>query len=246
MARLIDNVKNMSSPKLLRKISMSRQKPFKVAILGQNGVGKSAFTVRFLTRRFIGEYDPLLEKVYSCTKGVDGETVVFEVLDTAAQGEHSKLEENIKWADAFILIYSVTDEGSFQECSRLKFLINSYAKRQRKTSISLADGSITTTPVFLVGNQNDRIHDRIVTEEQGDQKSLEMGCASFYEISVRECVDSVGKIFTNLYRLCKKSKRTRQSVSRQLSLPSVIPEEVDKELNSLTLTRRRKGLFTVG
>jgi ABC-type Mn2+/Zn2+ transport system ATPase subunit len=35
-------MKNMSSPKLLRKISMStKQKPFKVAILGQNGVGKS-------------------------------------------------------------------------------------------------------------------------------------------------------------------------------------------------------------
>lgn len=41
------------------------------------------------------------------------------------------LEANIRWADAFILMYSVTDKCSFDECNRLKFLIN-YNKRRKK------------------------------------------------------------------------------------------------------------------
>jgi hypothetical protein len=43
------------------------------------------------------------------------------------------LEANIRWADVFILMYSVTDKCSFDECSRLKFLIN-YNKRRRRLS----------------------------------------------------------------------------------------------------------------
>lgn len=41
------------------------------------------------------------------------------------------LEKNIQGADAFILMYSVTDKCSFDDCNRLKFLIN-YNKRRRK------------------------------------------------------------------------------------------------------------------
>lgn len=41
------------------------------------------------------------------------------------------LEANIRWAEAFILTYSVTDKCSFDECNRLKFLIN-YNKRRRR------------------------------------------------------------------------------------------------------------------
>lgn len=39
--------------------------------------------VRFITRRFIGEYDPNLEKVYTHTTAIDGEAVLFEILDAA-------------------------------------------------------------------------------------------------------------------------------------------------------------------
>lgn len=138
----------------------------------------------------------------------------------------------------------MTDECSFSECSRLKFLINSYAKRQRK-SVTLPSGGMSTTPVFLVGNQNDRTHDRTITEEQGELKAIELGCAGFYEISVRECADSVGKILTNLYTLCRKTKKSKPALSRQLSLPSGVPDGVDSDLNALTLSRRRKALFTI-
>lgn len=37
--------------------------------------------VRFITRRFIGEYDPNLEKIYSFNTIMDNEAVLFEILD---------------------------------------------------------------------------------------------------------------------------------------------------------------------
>lgn len=39
--------------------------------------------VRFITRRFIGEYDPNLEKIYTYNTIIDNEIVLFEILDAA-------------------------------------------------------------------------------------------------------------------------------------------------------------------
>lgn len=48
------------------------------------------------------------------------------------------LDSQLKWADAFVLVYSVTDKCSFDECNRLKFLIN-YHKRRRKLTNNKVD-----------------------------------------------------------------------------------------------------------
>lgn len=44
-----------------------------------------AMVVRFITRRYIGEYDPSLEKVYTFHTVIDNEMVYFDILDTAGQ-----------------------------------------------------------------------------------------------------------------------------------------------------------------
>ncbi|XP_008566181.1 PREDICTED: ras-like protein family member 12 [Galeopterus variegatus] len=54
-----------------------------LAILGRRGVGKSALTVKFLTKRFISEYDPNLEDTYSSEETVDHQPVHLRVMDTA-------------------------------------------------------------------------------------------------------------------------------------------------------------------
>lgn len=40
-----------------------------------------AMVVRFITRRFIGEYDPNLEKIYTCQTTLDKEQIQFDILD---------------------------------------------------------------------------------------------------------------------------------------------------------------------
>uniref|UniRef100_A0A8C3L0C0 small monomeric GTPase n=1 Tax=Chrysolophus pictus TaxID=9089 RepID=A0A8C3L0C0_CHRPC len=56
-----------------------------VAILGCRGAGKSALTVKFLTKRFISEYDPNLEDTYASEELVDQQPVLLKVMDTADQ-----------------------------------------------------------------------------------------------------------------------------------------------------------------
>ncbi|XP_050362806.1 ras-related and estrogen-regulated growth inhibitor [Nymphalis io] len=178
-----------------------KPKPFKVMVLGQSGVGKSALVVRFITRRFIGEYDPDLEKIYTYHTVIDNETVYFEILDSAGdphESEYVNLESNIRWAEAFILMYSVTDKCSFDECHRLKFLIN-YNKRRRRLASSIKD-SILETPVVLVGNKVDQVGDRMVSTDEGQRRSKEIGCVCFHEISVRESIDQVWSVFRDARR----------------------------------------------
>jgi hypothetical protein len=45
----------------------------------------SALVVRFITRRYIGEYDPTLEKLYTFNTLIDSEMACLEILDTAGQ-----------------------------------------------------------------------------------------------------------------------------------------------------------------
>lgn len=44
-----------------------------------------AMVVRFITRRFIGDYDPNLEKVYTHNTVIDNDVVLFEILDATGQ-----------------------------------------------------------------------------------------------------------------------------------------------------------------
>jgi len=52
-------------------------------------------------------------------------------------------------------MYSVTDKCSFDECYRLKFLIN-YNKRKKRIGNSTKD-PVVDVPVVLVGNKIDQV-----------------------------------------------------------------------------------------
>ncbi|XP_052738294.1 ras-related and estrogen-regulated growth inhibitor isoform X2 [Bicyclus anynana] len=212
------------SPKtsLAKLVLYPKPKPFKIMVLGQSGVGKSALVVRFITRRFIGEYDPSLEKIYAYQTIIDNETVYFEILDSAGdpnESEYANLESNIKWAEAFILMYSVTDKCSFDECHRLKFLIN-YNKRRRRLASSTKD--CMETPVVLVGNKVDQVGDRMVSTDEGQRRSKEIGCVCFHEISVRESIDQVWSVFRDARRFWRVgSKWSRCGGRPEEVLPSL-------------------------
>ncbi|XP_014663068.1 PREDICTED: ras-related and estrogen-regulated growth inhibitor-like [Priapulus caudatus] len=194
---------------LLRRLpssSRDKEKSFRVLLLGQPGIGKTATAVRFVTKRFIGDYDPTLERVYTTKAEVDDDVIIFEVLDTAGQDMEdisARIEDHIRWADGYVIMYSINDKCSFDECMRLKFLINHIRKRGRK----LSHGHANECPVILVGNKSDMIGDRMVSFEQGKRRSLELACVNFHEISARESYGEVLLIFEDLYRNWRRVKK---------------------------------------
>ncbi|TGZ32338.1 Ras-related and estrogen-regulated growth inhibitor [Temnothorax longispinosus] len=62
-------------------------------------------TVRFLTRRYIGEYDHQSETRYKHEVLVDGEPILFEILDTCPKSENELPSMETLRADGLLLIY---------------------------------------------------------------------------------------------------------------------------------------------
>jgi len=74
----------MSSTSGIRGIRQVRRKKstlseVKLAVIGAPGVGKSALTVRFLTKRYIGEYDHQSETRYKNEILVDWDPVSLKL-----------------------------------------------------------------------------------------------------------------------------------------------------------------------
>ncbi|MBV95592.1 Ras-like protein family member 12, partial [Eschrichtius robustus] len=115
-----------------------------LAILGRRGVGKSALTVKFLTRRFISEYDPNLEDTYSSEETVDHQPVHLRVMDTADPDTPRNCERYLNWAHAFLVVYSVDSRQSFEGSSSYLELLALHAKETQRSY-----------PALLLGNKLD-------------------------------------------------------------------------------------------
>ncbi|XP_037099599.1 ras-related and estrogen-regulated growth inhibitor-like [Syngnathus acus] len=146
-----------------------------------------ALCVRFMTKRFIGEYDHKKGKSdYRCCRLVDQEAVDLEILDPAFKNCAPSLEASIRWADGFLLLYSITHRQSFLEVSRLKRLID-----QTKRSLAV--------PAVLVANKADLEIGREVTTEEGERLALDLRCG-FRELSVADTALAVEAAVFQLIR----------------------------------------------
>ncbi|TNM87538.1 hypothetical protein fugu_005759 [Takifugu bimaculatus] len=132
----------------------------KMAVIGASGVGKTALVVRFLTRRFIGDYERNAGNLYSREVQVDGEQVTIQVQDTPGVevtdngvGLPDHVSCSVQWADAVVLVYSVTDQRSFDLIDQLHQLV------------TRAGGA--NMPVILLANKVDLLHLRRVDSQQG-------------------------------------------------------------------------------
>ncbi|CAG5932969.1 unnamed protein product [Menidia menidia] len=175
--------------------SSRKMVPVKLLILGAQNTGKTALCVRFITKRFIGEYDRKKEVTYRCNRVVDQDTVDLEILDVPCKdGSGASIESSICWADGFLLLYSITQRLSFLEVPQLKTLID-------KTKQSLV------VPTVLVANKADLEIGREVTTEEGQRLAKDLRCC-FRELSVAEAVLAVEAAVFQLIRLVLDQQRS--------------------------------------
>ena len=82
----------MSSKYKLKKThSSSRECDICVSLVGPIGCGKSALLVRYITHRFIGEYDPCYEGCWTRCESCDGTEVNLQIMDTCDKVKRSIL-----------------------------------------------------------------------------------------------------------------------------------------------------------
>lgn len=185
-------IQNMSTIAEFATPECPSNRTIKIAVIGGSGVGKTALVVRFLTRRFIGDYERNAGNLYSREVQVDGEQAAIQVQDTPGVDvtcnglslpDHVTC--SIQWADAVVLVYSVTDRHSFDLIGQLHQLV-------------ARAGGVNVPPVILLANKADLLHMRRVDAEQGPLLAAVPGC-SFCEVSASEDYNQVHGAF---HRLC--------------------------------------------
>ncbi|XP_045113854.1 ras-related and estrogen-regulated growth inhibitor-like isoform X1 [Portunus trituberculatus] len=201
----------------------------KIAVLGAPGVGKSALIVRFLTKRYIGEYDHQAEQRYRNEILVDGEPVLFEILDTCNKTmEALPSQETINWADGFLLVYSITDRQSFNWVKRVRLHICERKAGGRGSGLSSAatltptpplppsggmGGDISPTlgpPMVLLANKADMVHLRQVSTEEGEILAKDLECF-FCEVAASEHVMQVANAFHEVFKEVQNMRKRNKT-----------------------------------
>mmetsp|Transcript_49565 Transcript_49565/g.124622 ORF Transcript_49565/g.124622 Transcript_49565/m.124622 type:complete len:201 (+) Transcript_49565:363-965(+) len=129
----------------------------KVLVLGAGGVGKSALTIQFVSGQFQEFYDPTIEELYRKSVQVDGQTYELEIIDTAGTEQFKAMRDlYMKDGQAFILVYSITSLGTFNELDEIKTQI-----------MRIQDDE--DVPMVLVGNKFDLQDKREVNRDDVNQ-----------------------------------------------------------------------------
>ncbi|NXK09729.1 RSLBA protein, partial [Herpetotheres cachinnans] len=249
---------SMSQPFLLAPIAECAPGPpgaqVRLAVLGARGVGKSAMIVRFLTKRFIGDYEPNTGEaagggarrgpprsglcltalcspgnLYSRLVHLEGDHVAVQIQDTPGCIQVQEdcvqvldsLSRCVKWAEGFLLVYSITDYSSYQSVRPLYQHIRKVHPDAR-------------TPIIIVGNKADLLHARQVQAKEGLQLANELG-SLFLEISTSDDSQGVCDVFQYL---CKEVSKLQHASSTDRRRSSIIPRP--KSPNMQDLKRRFK------
>ncbi|XP_025098583.1 ras-related and estrogen-regulated growth inhibitor-like [Pomacea canaliculata] len=203
-----------------------------IAVLGSKGVGKSAIIVRYLTRRFIGDYDPEMDAIFTHSAVVDGKQVVLHIMDSAWHSSARELRHDpVTWADGFLLVFSVTDPDSWSCAQELV------------THLRLSRGD-ERLPIALAANKCDLIHLRRVTGNECAPWAAEHGCG-YREVSASEDPDSVEEVFASLCRQVRTVHRKREKLSWIMQRPAVAAKlQIRQSLRNLAEKKWRSRTST--
>ncbi|KAI1726233.1 ras family domain-containing protein [Ditylenchus destructor] len=164
---------------------------YKLVVVGDGGVGKSALTIQLIQNQFVEEYDPTIEDSYRKQVLIDGETCLLDILDTAGQEEYSAMRDQyMRTGEGFLLVFALNEYKSFEN-------IQHYREQIRRVKDS------DEVPMVLVGNKCD------LSQRAMDQRSVTELARSFnipYEETSAKTRVGVDNAFHALVREIRKHK----------------------------------------
>ncbi|KAL9982494.1 hypothetical protein ACROYT_G004543 [Oculina patagonica] len=189
----------------------------KLVLVGKLGVGKSAMIVRFLTKRFIGEYDPNIGSIYHHHTRLENKEVRVEILESGGKDFIENNDVHTLWGDMFVLVYAVNDRSSFEEL----ISVSKHLEKVRTSDPPL---------LVLVGNKKDTENDREVSKQEGNKLAEEMNC-SFHEVSTKASYKDIDDMFSEAIRETMRHKMALQALNEaKRSSHSKIMEMVEKNV----------------
>ncbi|CAB1346998.1 unnamed protein product, partial [Coregonus sp. 'balchen'] len=159
---------------------------YKLVVVGDGGVGKSALTIQFFQKIFVSDYDPTIEDSYLKHTEIDGQWAILD-----GQEEFSAMREQyMRTGDGFLIVFSVTDKASFEHVDRFHQLILRVKDRE-------------AFPMVLVANKVDLVHLRKITSDQGQEMAAKHNI-TYIETSAKDPPMNVDKAFHGLVRVIRQ------------------------------------------
>ncbi|BFZ17223.1 hypothetical protein BsWGS_20262 [Bradybaena similaris] len=92
----------------------------RVVFLGAGRVGKTAILKRFLFNTFTSDYKETVEDLFVRDYNIRGTLIKVDFLDTAGNLTFPAMRRlSITTAHAFVLVYAITSQESFEEVKKL-------------------------------------------------------------------------------------------------------------------------------
>ncbi|XP_062711738.1 GTP-binding protein Di-Ras2 [Aedes albopictus] len=129
----------------------------KIVVMGAAKVGKSSIITQFLYGTFSPKYKRTVEEMHHGHFSVGGVNLTLDILDTSGSYEFPAMRAlSISSAEAFILVYDITDSVTFEEVKAI---------RQQIHEIK----ATTAVPIVVVGNKTD------LADEDDDVRQIPHG-----------------------------------------------------------------------
>ncbi|XP_037027862.1 sca1 complex protein phr isoform X2 [Bradysia coprophila] len=185
---------------------------YKVAMLGDTGVGKTTLTHQFTTSDYICAYDLSLDDDYgqkTVSVLLDGKETDLEIVDHPACEMSTEAFCSTYNIDIFVVVYSVVDRKSFKTAEKVLHYL-------RDSEMLFTRGAI------LVGNKTDLERQRQVPRQAGRRLAKEVACkfietSSGLDHNVNELlVGIVAQVKLNPKRLSNLTARQRLSYSTNI------------------------------
>lgn len=155
---------------------------YNLVVIGGGGVGKTALSIQMIQDYFIDDYEPINQDSYSKQLVIDGVKCTMTIIDTADR------EELIRAGHGFLLVYSITSRGSFDN---IRLLHEQILRIKNDSRI----------PVILCGNKCDLENEREILSDEANQLARDLKC---YLIETSAKVrTNVNEAFITLVRLVR-------------------------------------------
>jgi Ras-related protein Rab-1A len=195
---------------------------FKLIVIGNPNVGKSCLSLKGTTGKFQDSYVATVGfDFYSFFAKVEDKLIRLQIWDTCGQEGYRSLVQNFFRGTALaILVYAINDIKSFNDIGIWIKQLKAYSNPDIK--------------MFLVGNKNDLINERKISEEEGKKCCKENDFYCFCETSAKTGFNSQ-EIFIKALKLLYinhqkyKSGEVGEQAAKEISNKKLGKELLERE-----------------
>ena len=182
------------------------------------------------------QYSPTVEDKFTKHLEVNGKAVFAEILDTAGQDQYSDLRPHfLPHGDAFILVYSIDDNETFEKIDEFHEQI--FQVNERAAQL----------PFILIGNKCDMESKRRVEVEEGQVKRNELqergGKVIFFEASAKDNIN-VEEAFRKAIAMSLEMNTSSASTSTTGVMGAGKFNTYESGNSKVAAKGKKKGLFS--